>query len=113
MAPWTTAPEGSHNWRFIILMAYLTFVALGCAYALKLNSDANEQLRQQATRFAYQQCVSSNKAKRVVFNLLDLAETRTKQINNPDQTAEQKRQAIQFYTDAKKQISFVKCPKEL
>lgn len=94
-------------------MVYLIVVTIATSYAIKQNTDANHKLKTQAITFAYQQCTSSNAAKRVVYDLINLAENRIKEINNPQQTQEQKMQALQFYEDAKKQITFLKCPPPL
>lgn len=89
------------------LLLVNTFIGVFAYYKVEKNTD---DLRAQATSFAHKQCVSSNAARKVVYDLLSLAENRVKTINNPHQTKEQKQQALQFYEDAKSKIVFIQCP---
>ena len=111
--PWGEGEVRIRNWRFVILTIYMTIVALGCAYGIKKASDATDELHTQALTFAQKQCESSNKARRAVYDLLTFAEQRVKNINNPQQSQQQKMAAIKFYEDAKAQIVFSKCPPPL
>jgi hypothetical protein len=86
--------------------------SVGAIAYYKTNQNT-QQLKEQSLQFAHAECVTSNNARKAVYDLLDFAEQRIKTIQNPHQSVAQKEAALKFYEDAKKRITFIPCPPPL
>lgn len=114
VTPWQQQSDGHLNWRFIIVMVYITFIMLMTAFALWKIQDQQDTLKAQSVDFANRICVSSNAARQSLFDLLDYAEIRVKQqAQTGGATQEQVDNAVDFYEKAKNKIHFTECPPPL
>lgn len=120
MAPWSTDHAG-RNWRFIILMIYMTIVALGCAYGIKKALDASDQNALVIRKIAvlgkesdYKLCVSVKKGKedRIREYQFTLRRTIAAYKANPDIPRNGLQIAMNFYHDLirRTERSIVPCP---